>query len=240
MPRPGGLNQEIDPVCGTHVPIEARLSYIDSPTRLVDVFDPRDTNRALLHNEWTDGDLTAIELATGERTTYQPSPSACRPGSHPQRPDEPLRIRRGVGDLAAHRLDEGAESPVVTELRTAPNGQPTQGTEPLGEQRLWVFRNNRVETVTRRAAGVPNLVETITYDDNARVETVSDGRRRRRLSYDELGQVTSVTDEALDGSATTRTTCHLSGPGRGLLETVTPEGNRVRLVHDGEGRSSGS
>ena len=86
------------------------------------------------------------------------------------------------------------------------------------------------------AAGVPNIVETITYDDNARVETVSDGRRRRRLSYDELGQVTSVTDEALDGSATTRTTCHLSGPGRGLLETVTPEGNRVRLVHDGEGR----
>ena len=41
MPRPGGLSQEIDPVCGTHVPIEARFSYIDSPTRLVDVSDPR-------------------------------------------------------------------------------------------------------------------------------------------------------------------------------------------------------
>ncbi|MFH0900128.1 MAG: DUF6531 domain-containing protein, partial [Pseudomonadota bacterium] len=214
-----------------------RFSYTAEPVRLEKAYDPRDPNRALVKYQWdAKGNLLSVTNGVGEKTTVVPNgwglPEAV------VAPDGSTTTYQYDGSASPSMIvvDAAGGSPLVLEVVHDSGGHPTSVVSPLGERRQLTWEGDRLVAITTEAGELAST-EQRTYDDAARLVAVADEERGVEMTYDALGYGRTVTRRAIDGSLSS-TTCLLHGPDGRVLESVQPEGQRIRYSYDSEGRQN--
>lgn len=230
---------------GTSQPITTRYSYTAFPHRLRRVWDPRDSNGTpLVTYQWdASGNLLGMTDAAGDTTVVElvggAGPDRAMPGrvvgSDGSATDYIYDV--GSGTLDTVVLDAGGVNATTLETVHDAAGRPVWATTALGEILTWEWQQGRLHAQTRSADGLLEFLE-YGYDSDAQVVSINRGDRLTSLTYDPIGNPRTITETVLDGSGQSRTTCVLAGPNRRLLEVVQPEGTRVRVSYDGEGRTT--
>jgi YD repeat-containing protein len=255
MPVPGA------PVLFDH--IRQELTYQRFPNgmfRLQTVADPRNPTKTLVRYGWDQfGNLMTVMDAEGFVTSFTPG----RGGVPTQevRPDVSIvRYQYERGALSGTTVDFAGPAPVMTSLTPDSAGRPSVGVGAFGERTEWVWEPglDRLGQIIRRN---DDKTETVTHKYNAlgELEETSNGKRRTVFEYDPQGLLRRISDFAIDrtlppldigdmldpppqpprpdlGPRPVRVTCTRFGPSGRYLETVLPDGARLRYQYDGEGR----
>jgi RHS repeat-associated protein len=139
-----------------------------------------------------------------------------------------------LGLVRTETVGTGMAAQTWTTWRHA-SGLVDNRVDPRGNQTFYLWNGGVLDRVTEFSAG-RFLVTDLEYDAAQRPFRVTEGQKQTEIGYDALGRAQTVTVRALDGSAPDQVTCVRQGPDGRLIESVSAEGERVRITYDGEGR----
>lgn len=225
---------------GSAEPIRRNFSYRSAlPYRLTTVWDPRDPSRVLMSYSYDElGNLTGITDGSFNTTVIVPDERGgpglvITPDGSETRYDwislaptgSTLRITR----------DAGGPQPFVETTQFDGAGRPTQRTATLGPVTKWAWSGGTLASITESADGWTRKTG-FSYDADGQVRYVNDGVLETWLMYHPTGHLAVRGTHALDGGTSYDMECFKTAPTGRLLERVLPEGNRVRIDYDPEGR----
>lgn len=223
-------------------PVRQRFAWTAAPARLAVVMDPREPTRELRRMSYdASGNLRTITEVDGARTTIAlvggAGPARAMPASVTTPDGAVALVTYDLAVGVTRRVVEDATgaSPLVSEVESDAAGRPTWSVSPLGLIETYTWDGPALVGRAWDADGLERH-ERYAYDDDAQLVLVDRGQRRTRVTYDPTGSLTTVSDQALDGSAPTAVRCRHVGAFGQLREQVSAEGQRARYTYDGEGR----
>jgi YD repeat-containing protein len=223
---------------GSQVPIRQRMAYTAAPVRVSAVFDPRQPAMALRTFDYdAQGNLRRIVDASGDTTDF--TPTAWGDVLTIESFDGAVTIfdyDMSAGTVERVRRDAYGPAPEIVEVQFDRAGRPLNAVGALGASQEWTYLGGRL-IGTRTLGGALDVATTISHDDDGRpVGAVVAGEVAVERVYDPLNHLQRVSEVPVDLSAPPRSTCARRGPDGRLLEMVGPDGRRLVLGYDGEGR----
>jgi RHS repeat-associated protein len=149
-----------------------------------------------------------------------------------------LEWNAGAGTVDVVTTDAGSGGAnLVTETAHDNAGRLVSSTTPFGFTQQWIYPQGDpfLDEITW-SAGAHEGSQTLTYNDDGQVETITRGALRTELTYDLRGQIVQRRRVATDGSAATVVECREVLPDGQVREVVSGEGIRARYERDARGR----